>query len=58
MISILIAILILAIVGTLVWYAVNLLPIPQPLKNIVLAILLLIAAVIILDRFDPGLLRS
>jgi len=50
MIEILISLLIFLIIASLVWWIASLLPIPQPFKNIVLAIVLLITLLLFLAK--------
>jgi len=53
MIGLLIYLLVLCLVAGVVWYILNLLPIPQPFKQIILVVFLLILLLVILDMFLP-----
>lgn len=51
LISLLIWLLILCIVCGVLYYIIQLLPLPSPWKNIVLAVFLLIVLLVVLQRF-------
>jgi hypothetical protein len=48
--SLIVSIVVLLIVGAVLWYVVSLLPLPQPVKNIALAVLALLGLLWLLSR--------
>lgn len=51
LISILISLLVLCIVCAILWWIIQLLPLPTPWKQIILAIFALIVLLVVLQRF-------
>jgi len=49
LIHLLVYVLVLCLVAGLVWYIINMMPIPQPFKNIVICVFCVILIIIILN---------
>lgn len=56
MLSLLIGLVVFALIAYLVWYLINLFPLPQPVRIIVIVLFVLICIIVLVGYLPTGLL--